>query len=58
MEASQPAYWAGLVGETVVSFVLRICRFQNLSARIVPVSCERAAYPSLLSSFSKCADFM
>ena len=29
--------------------------FQNLPAKNVPFSCEREAYPSQFSSFSKCA---
>ena len=30
-------------------------RFQNLPAKNVPFSCEREAYPSHFSPFSKCA---
>ena len=30
-------------------------RFQNLPAKNVPFSCEREAYPSNFSPFSKCA---
>ena len=35
--------------------VFKIYRFQNLPAKIVPFSCEREAYPSNFSPFSKCA---
>ena len=35
--------------------VFKIYRFQNLPAKNVPFSCEREAYPSNFSPFSKCA---
>ena len=35
--------------------VFKIYRCQNLPAKIVPFSCEREAYPSNFSPFSKCA---
>ena len=34
--------------------VFKIYRFQNLPAKNVPFSCEREAYPSNFSPFSKC----
>ena len=35
--------------------VFKIYRFQNLPAKNVPFLCEREAYPSNFSPFSKCA---
>ena len=34
--------------------IVKICRFQNLPAKNVPFSCEREAYSSHFSPFSKC----
>ena len=36
------------------SSVFKNYRFENQPAKIVPFSCEREAYPSNFSPFSKC----